>query len=116
VSVLAVTTDLLWLGKLRAAAGQLGVEVKVPDTKPRITEYLLDGATKLVLVDLNHPRYDFVETIRLVKGTRWDAHLLCFGHHTDAARLAAARELGAQEVVPNSAVEARLVELLRTAP
>lgn len=115
MSVLAVTTDLLWLGKLRAAAGQLGVEVRVPDTKPRVTEYLLDDATKLVLVDLNHPKYDFVETIRLVKGTRWEVRMVCYGHHTDVERLQRARDAGAKEVWPNSELDRRLPELLAEA-
>jgi DNA-binding response OmpR family regulator len=111
--VLAVTQDLLWVGKIRAAAGKLGVEVRVPDSKPRITEYLLDEDTKLVLVDLNHPKYDFVETIRLVKGTRWEVRLVCFGHHTDAERLQRARETGAKDVWPNSELDRRLPELLQ---
>lgn len=112
MSVLAVTNDLLWLGKIRSAAGRLGVEVRVPDTKPRITEYLLDDATKLVLVDLHHPRFDFVETIRLVKGTRWEVRMVCFGHHTDTATLQKARDAGAKEVWPNSELDRRLPELL----
>lgn len=112
MTVLAVTNDLLWLGKIRAAAGHLGLEVKVPQTKPQVTEYLLDDATKLVLVDLGHPRFDFVETIRLVKGTRWEVRMVCFGHHTDTARLALARETGAKEVLPNSEFDRRLPEIL----
>ena len=112
MSVLAVTQDLLWLGKIRAAAGKLGVAVRVPQTKPQITEFLLDEDTKLVLVDLNHPRFDFVETIRLVKGTRWEVRMVCYGHHTDAVRLAKARETGAKEVWPNSELDRRLPELL----
>ena len=112
MSVLAVTNDLLWLGKIRASAGKLGLEVRVPQTKPQVTEFLLDEATKLVLVDLEHPRFDFVETIRLVKGTRWEVRMVCFGHHTDAAKLAKARETGAKEVLPNSEFDRRLPELL----
>ncbi len=115
MTVLAVTSDLLWLGKLRAAAGKLGVEVKVPDTKPRVTEYLLDESTKLVLVDLHHPSYDFVETIRLVKGTRWEVRMVCFGHHTDVARLQKARDAGAKEVWANSELDRRLPELVAEA-
>jgi hypothetical protein len=63
-------------------------------------------------VDLNHPRFDFVETIRLVRGTRWNVELVCFGHHTDAERLAKARATGAKEVWPNSEFDRRLPELL----
>jgi DNA-binding response OmpR family regulator len=115
-AVLLVSSDLLWIGKVRAAADRAGWEVRVPDKKTEVTHQLLDGDTRLVLVDLHHPRFDFVETIRLVRGTRWDARLVCFGHHTDTARLARASEAGAQEVWPNSELDRRLAGLLRISP
>jgi DNA-binding NarL/FixJ family response regulator len=73
---------------------------------------LLDGDTRLVLVDLHDPKFDFVETIRLVKGTRWDARLVCFGHHTDAATLERARAAGAKEVISNGELDRSLVSLV----
>lgn len=115
-TVLAVTADLFWEGRVRAAAARLGHEVKVPQRALDVTQDLLDEGTRLVLVDLNHPRIDFVETIRLVRGTRWDARLVCYGHHTDAARLARARDAGAPEVWPNSELDRRLPELLAALP
>lgn len=115
MTVLLVSADLLWLGKVRAAADGLGVPVVVPERKTDVTQLLLDGDTRLVLVDLHHPSFDFVETIRLVRGTRWDARLVCFGHHTDAPRLDAARAAGAKDVWPNSELNRRLPELLREA-
>jgi DNA-binding response OmpR family regulator len=111
-TVLAVTADLFWQGRITAAAHKLGHAVKVPARALDVTQELLDEDTKLVLVDLNHPRIDFVDTIRLVRGTRWDAHLVCFGHHTDTARLQKARDTGAKEVWPNSELDRRLPELL----
>lgn len=111
-TVLAVTADLFWQGRIAAAAAKLGHDVKVPARALDVTQELLDEHTKLVLVDLNHPRIDFVDTIRLVRGTRWDTHLVCFGHHTDVAKLQRARETGAKEVWPNSELDRRLPELL----
>ena len=111
-TVLAVTADLFWQGRLKAAAAKLGHDVKVPQRALDVTQELLDESTKLVLVDLNHPKIDFVETIRLVRGTRWDTDLVCFGHHTDAARLQQARDAGAKNVWPNSELDRRLPELL----
>jgi DNA-binding NarL/FixJ family response regulator len=112
-TVLAVTADLFWEGRIRAAAAALGHDVKVPARALDVTQELLHEDTRLVLVDLHHPRVDFVDTIRLVRGTRWDARLVCFGHHTDAARMEAARAAGATEVWPNSELDRRLPELLR---
>jgi DNA-binding response OmpR family regulator len=111
-TVLAVTADLFWQGRIAAAAAKLGHRVKVPQRALDVTQELLDEDTKLVLVDLGHPRIDFVDTIRLVRGTRWDAELVCFGHHTDAARLQKARDTGAKQVWPNSELDRRLPELL----
>jgi DNA-binding response OmpR family regulator len=111
-TVLAVTGDLFWQGRIRAAAAALGHDVKVPSRALDVTQELLHEDTRLVLVDLHHPDIDFVETIRLVRGTRWDTRMVCFGHHTDAARMAKARETGAKEVWPNSELDKRLPELL----
>ncbi len=111
-ALLLVSSDLLWIGKVRNAASKLGWTVLVPQQKTDITQELLHDETKLVLVDLHHPKFDFVETIRLVRGTRWDAALICFGHHTDTERLAAAKAAGAKQVWPNSELDHRLPELL----
>lgn len=113
-AVLLVSTDLLWQGKVHAAAGRAGLEVRVPERKTDVTQMLLDHETRLVLVDLHDRRFDFVETIRLVRGTRWASRLIAFGHHTDAARLARARELGA-EVLTNGDLDRTLGELLGAA-
>lgn len=111
-TLLAVTADLLWLGKVRALADRLGWRVEVPRRSLDVTEMLLHEETKLVLLDLHHPSIPFVDAIRLVRGTRWDARLVCFGHHVDAERLRKARETGAPDVWPNSELERRLPELL----
>lgn len=110
--VLLVSSDLMWVGKVRNIADRAGWEVLVPERKTDITQELLDGDTRLVLVDLHHPRFDFVETIRLVRGTRWDADLVCFGSHMDTERIAKAKATGAQHVVANSALEGELVRRL----
>lgn len=115
MSVVLVSHDLLWLGKVRAAASKVGVEVHVPQRKTDITQMLLDADTKLILIDLHDPKFDFVETIRLVKGTRWDARMICFGHHVDTASIERANAAGAKDVWPNSQLDRELPELLASA-
>ena len=114
--ILLVTTDLLWIGKVRQLAAHAGWEVAVPDKNTEVTHQLLDGDTRLVLVDLHHPRFDFVDTIRLVRGTRWDAELVCYGSHVDTARLERARAAGARNVIPNGRLEAEVARFLGLAP
>ncbi len=111
-AVLAVTAELWWRGRIQAAATVLGVEARFPADLGDLTHMLLDHDTRLVLVDLHHPRIGFVEAIRLVRGTRWDGRLVCFGHHTDVERIAKAKTVGATEVWPNSELDRRLPELL----
>lgn len=111
--ILLVSSDLLWRGKVAQAAQAAGCDVVVPERKTDVTQLLLDEATRLVLVDLHHPRFDPVETIRLVRGTRWDARLVCFGHHTDVAALERARAAGAKEVVSNGDLDRNLAALVR---
>lgn len=110
--LLAVTSDLMWRSRIQTAAEHAGWHAVFPTRNLDVTQLLLDGDTKLVVLDLHHPAIDAVETIRLVRGTRWDADLLCFGHHTDAATLQRAREAGAKDVVPNSEFGSRLAALL----
>ncbi|MES2154248.1 MAG: hypothetical protein V4510_03855 [bacterium] len=110
--LLAITNDLLWRSKIQAVADHAGWHVVVPSRNLDVTQLLLDVDTRLVVLDLHHPTIDAVETIRLVRGTRWDAGLLCFGHHTDAATLHRARDAGAKDVVPNSEMETRLASML----
>lgn len=107
-----VSADLLNLGRVRAVADRLGWTVVVPERKTDITQLLLDEATKVVLVDLHHPRFDPVETLRLVRGTRWDTVLAAFGHHTDTAALERAKREGAKEIWANSQVQEGLARLL----
>lgn len=110
--LLAIVHDLMWRSRIQALADHAGWHVVVPARNLDVTQLLLDIDTKLVVLDLHHPTIEAVETIRLVRGTRWDAGLLCFGHHTDAERLRKAREAGAKDVVPNSEMESRLAEML----
>lgn len=113
--LLAITNDLLWRSRIQAAADAVGWQVVVPSRNLDVTQLLLDIDTRLVVLDLHHPTIDAVETIRLVRGTRWDAQLLCFGHHTDAERLRQARDAGAKNVVPNSELAPALVRLMAQA-
>ena len=110
--LLAITADLMARSRIQAVADRAGWQVVVPARALDVTQLLLDIDTKLVVLDLMHPTIDFVDTIRLVRGTRWDADLVCFGFHTDAERLRKARETGAKTVVPNSELEATLATLM----
>ena len=66
-TVVAVTSDLLWLGKVRTVADKLGWRVEVPKRNLDVTEMLLDEETKLVLLDLHH-RGGYRTHVRDIRG------------------------------------------------
>ena len=80
---------------------------------------LLDRLTlwqpALILVDLNNadiPWREWVSLIKSVPATR-RIPLVCFGSHVDAGSLSAARERGADAVMPRSQFSAALPEVIR---
>lgn len=90
--VFLATRDLMFRGKLRSVVNAAGAEVT------------LDSATaELLVVELESAAWED----RIREGVGRGIRVLAFGSHVDAARLRAARELGA-EAVPNSQIEARL--------
>ena len=93
------TRDLMFRGKLRSVVSAAGAEV-TPDA----------ASAEILVVELESAGWED----RIREGVGRGIPVLAFGSHVDAARLRAARELGA-EAVPNSQIEARLgAQLQRT--
>ncbi len=104
-AVALVVSDIMFQVRIVDALRALGADVRLD----------AGGATRkprphAVVVDLQEPGVDVVELIA-------DAHLsgvrvLAFGRHTDAAALRAAREAGADAVVPRSQLVDEMRDLL----
>jgi hypothetical protein len=95
--VLLVTADLMFRSKLAAVVAAAGGEVT------------RDEATcDVAVLELAGPAADRVGEL-----VRRSVPVLAFGSHVQPEALRAAREAGAM-AVPNSQVEARLRELLKT--
>ncbi len=109
MSVVALVTDLMFSTKISST----GAAVNVPVRVVRTADDLEPGAT-LLLVDLDaEGAFDAIERCRtMIPAPR----IVAFGPHVRADLLAAAREAGADEVLPRSAFVARLPDLLRTGP
>jgi DNA-binding response OmpR family regulator len=100
-----LVSDLMFQPRIVDAARALGYEVRVVGVAEQ-----RDGAS-LVVVDLHEPSMDAAGVIRAARSR--GARVLAFGRHTDVEALRAARDAGADEVVPRSQLVGELPDLLR---
>jgi DNA-binding NarL/FixJ family response regulator len=89
--------------RIEAAARALGIDVRASSAST------LDGAA--LVIDLHEASLDAIAAIAEAKAA--GARVLAFGRHTEPATLRAARDAGADIVVPRSQLVEELPELLR---
>lgn len=112
--ILAAVDDLLFSSKIRTVARQVGAELVFARTPDEILQKVRAEGPSLLLVDLNSAKADPIGTIRAIRS---DEHLagvriLGFASHVHVDVIRAARDAGADEVLPRSAFAARLPEIL----
>jgi DNA-binding NarL/FixJ family response regulator len=83
--------------------------VRIADSEAA-TESALSDAPAAVVVDLHAASIDTADVIRRASGA--GARVLAFGRHTEPATLRAARDAGAETVVPRSQLVEELPALL----
>ena len=115
--LLAVVDDLMFTSKIRAAAGQLGVPLIFARTADSAIAEAKKSLPKLVILDLDNPRTD---PIGIVTGLKSDPSLagvrvVGFASHVKVELIRAAREAGADEVLPRSAFTTQLADILAAA-
>lgn len=108
--ILAIVDDLIFRGKLEAAAAHLGVPLtlsKDADAAPP------DGQVwRRVLVDLNLSGRDALGVVRAVHQAHPDAPIIGYCSHVQEALRKSAIEAGCTEVVPRSVFVQRLPQWL----
>jgi DNA-binding NarL/FixJ family response regulator len=114
--ILAAVDDLLFSSKIRAVARQLGAELAFARTPEEILQKVRAEHPSLLLVDLNSAKADPIATISAIRSDQELAgvRILGFASHVHVDVIRAAREAGADEVLPRSAFAARLPEILKT--
>lgn len=121
MSTFAYVTDLLFSTKITSTGQALGVTVTVARGVDVLFEKLSaasgDEAGTLVIVDLNASG-DPVGAIRRVKALASPPRVVAFVSHVQADLAAAARDAGADVVMPRSAFSMNLPAILKgaTAP
>jgi DNA-binding NarL/FixJ family response regulator len=112
--VLVAVEDLLFSSKIRTVAKQAGVDVAFARTPPDILSKARADRPSLVIFDLDCAKVDPVNTIASLKADPELATIptLAFASHVHTDLIGAARQAGAERVLPRSAFAGNLAEIL----
>jgi DNA-binding NarL/FixJ family response regulator len=110
-TVAIVVSDLLFQSRIDAAARALGLAPRIADSAEALADALA-ARPAVVVIDLHERACDPTAAITDAKAA--GARVLAFGRHTEPATLRAARDAGADLVVPRSQIAEELPELLRS--
>jgi DNA-binding NarL/FixJ family response regulator len=112
--VLVAVDDLLFSSKIRATAKQAGVELAFARTPEEILGQARTQKPALVIFDLNSGKTDPIATIAAMKADPELAGLraIGFASHVHTDLIAAARNAGADQVLPRSAFAGNLADIL----
>lgn len=118
-------SDLAWGVRLKSTAEALGLPARPVRTLQMLEERLRDSPVRALIVDLDHPDQDLsLALIRRAAGAdvpnapdNPGAHVprvrvLAFSPHVHRDLMQAARDAGADEVLPRGAFAANLPEIL----
>jgi DNA-binding NarL/FixJ family response regulator len=112
--VLVAVDDLLFSSKIRTVAKAAGVDITFARTPDEIMERARELQPALAIFDLNSTKTDPVATIAAIKREPGLAGVraIGFASHVHTGLIAAAREAGADDVLPRSAFAANLADIL----
>ncbi len=110
-TIAIVVSDLMFQSRIDAAARSLGLAPRIADTDVSLAAALA-AHPALAVIDLHERALDPAAAITGAKTA--GARVLAFGRHTEPATLRAARDAGADIVVPRSQLAEELPELLRS--
>jgi DNA-binding NarL/FixJ family response regulator len=112
--ILVAVDDFLFRSKIRATAKHTGVEVSFARTAAEVLEQARTSKPSLVILDLNSTALEPIETLGALKADAALAGIptLGFVSHVDTARIQAARQAGADQVMARSAFAGQLAEIL----
>jgi DNA-binding NarL/FixJ family response regulator len=115
--ILAAVDDLLFSSKIRTVARQVGATLAFARTPEEILQKVRAERPSLLLVDLNSAKADPIATISAIRSDQQLAgvRILGFASHVHVDVIRAAREAGADEVLPRSAFAVKLPEIIEGA-
>ncbi len=115
--VLAAVDDLLFSSKIRTTAKLAGVEIAFARSPEAILAQARESKPALLIFDLNSAKTDPLATIAAIKADPSLAAIrtIGFASHVHTELIAAARQAGADQVLPRSAFAGNLADILRGA-
>ena len=115
VAILAAVDDLFFRSKVRTTAKHLGIDIQFASTTEEMVAQAKSLQPSLVIFDLNSQKMDAVATIAALKANAETSALraIGFASHVHTDLIAAARNAGADDVLPRSAFAGRLAEILQ---
>lgn len=113
-AALFISQDLLFAGKIQAAAGPLGIELIQESDLAGIERALTDHAVRVVFFDLNAASPALSDVMNLLPAESRPI-TVAFGPHVNTVRLEQARAAGFDHVLPRSRFAGELPKLLKQA-
>jgi len=115
VAILASVDDLFFRSKVRTTAKHLGIDIQFAATADELVAHAKSLHPTLVIFDLNSQKMDAIATIAALKAAAAtsDLRAIGFASHVHTELIAAARNAGADDVLPRSAFAGRLAEILQ---
>lgn len=112
MSILLLSRDLMLPSRLTSLARQHDCSFRTAASIDRLSEFLDQSTSQLILVDLTLPGCDPPALVDQIRKATSQARLVGFGPHVMAALLASAAAAGFDEVISNGQLEAHVVALL----
>jgi CheY-like chemotaxis protein len=112
--ILASVSDMIFASKINGAATQAGVNVTFVKSLDKLLEQAINLTPKLIILDLNNPRFDSITAIKELKSN----HALCaipivgFLSHIQVELRRQAQEIGCDFTMPRSQFNTNLIEIL----
>jgi DNA-binding NarL/FixJ family response regulator len=111
-TAVVLVDDLFFESKIRACAESVGTRLVVARGVRQLEEALAREVPAVVVVDLDTHGADVVEALSAARRADPAPRTIAYGSHVQANLLQAARDAGADEVMPRSRFAQRLAELL----
>jgi len=111
--VVAYVSDLIFSTKIASTARAMGVEIQIVRSLEALGNCLRGGAVDLTLIDLNAAGDDPIQALRLTREVSPATRTVAYLSHVQTELADAARQAGADEVLPRSAFSTRLPALLK---
>lgn len=112
MSIVALVTDLLFVSKIKGTADSLGVPLTVARDVGCVMAAVQAGA-RLVIVDMNVSGADPPQVIHQCKAAPDPPRVIAYLSHVQQDLAAAARNAGADQVLPRSRFSEQLPDILK---